>query len=80
MMNKILVSVEIPKLNVNYNFLVPINKKIGLLKKTIVDLISLNNVDVSSLRLLEKYTGKELNNDLFIYQSNMKNGSILILI
>ena len=78
-MNKVLISVEIPKLSGNYNFLVPINKKIGFLKK-IIDLINLNNVDALSLRLLEKYTGSELNSDLFVYQSNIKNGSILVLI
>ncbi len=79
-MNKVLISVEIPKLSGNYNFLVPINKKIGFLKKIIIDLINLNNVDALSLRLLEKYTGSELNSDLFVYQSNIKNGSILVLI
>lgn len=79
-MNKILVSVEIPKLSENYNFLIPINKKIGFLKKIIIDLINLKNVDALSLRLLEKYTGKELNSDLFVYQSNIKNGSVLVLI
>ncbi len=79
-MNKILVSVEIPKLSENYNFLIPINKKIGFLKKNIIDLIKLKNVDALSLRLLEKFTGKELNSDLFVYQSNIKNGSVLVLI
>lgn len=79
-MNKVLISVEIPKLSGNYNILVPVNKKIGFLKKIIIDLINLNNVDALSLRLLEKYTGNELNSDLFVYQSNIKNGSILVLI
>ena len=60
-MNKILVSIYVPMLEEEYELLIPINQKIGTIKRNIISAInelSYNSIDnIESLAIYEKQTG-----------------------
>ncbi len=83
-MDKVLVVVTLPLLEVEYDIFVPINKKVGTIKKLIIDTIFelsdgvLNHSD--NFKLYNKETGKILENDSFVKDENINNGTRLILL
>ena len=83
-MNKILVVIYVPLLGEKYEVYIPINKKIGTIKKIVIDTInelsgnSLVNID--NLRLYSKDDCKLYSNDVYVRDSNIQNGSILMLL
>lgn len=82
-MNKILVFVYIPLLEKEYNLYIPINKKVGTIKKTIINSIvelsdgNINNVGI--LKLYDKDSSILLDNNSMIKETIVRNGSKLIL-
>lgn len=81
-MNKILVSICIPIINIEVDLWIPNNRKVGILRDKVFDLIK-NQFDFNNyqiLRLVDRFTGEEFDSDLLISQSNIKNGTKLILI
>lgn len=81
-MDKKLIVVIVPIFSVQMDLWIPNNKKIGILKEKIFELLS-NNYGFSgyqSLRLIDRSTGVEFDSDLLISQSDITNGSKLILI
>lgn len=81
-MNKILVLVYIPKIGQEYDIYIPINKKVGTIKKAIVDSVvelSDGNIDTLELKLYDKDTSVLYDNDVLIKNSGIKNGYKLIL-
>lgn len=82
MMDKILISISIPVVNIEVELWIPNSKKIGVLKERVFELLK-NNYgfnDFQFLRLVDRLTAEELDGDLLISQSNIKNGTKLILI
>lgn len=84
-MNKFFVSVIVPTINLEFNFFIPNNKKIGVIKFKICELIKndfgFNDCyEFFSCRLLDRYSGVEYDNDILINNSNIQNGSKLILL
>lgn len=83
-MNKILVIVYVPLIELKYEVYIPINKKIGTVKDLIVK--SINEMSDNSLntnRALKLYnndTGDVLPNNIYVKDSNMVNGTTLVLI
>ncbi len=83
-MNKILVIVYVPLIELKYEIYIPINKKIGTVKDLIVK--SINEMSDNSLntnRVLKLYnndTGDVLPNNIYVKDSNMVNGTTLVLI
>jgi hypothetical protein len=83
-MNKLLISVYVPLLEEKYDVLIPINKKIGTVRNLIIDTIfelsggNLKNVD--SLKLYDKENGRNYDNDLYVKNSQIVNGTKLILL
>lgn len=83
-MNKILVVIYVPLLGEKYEVYIPINKKMGTIKKIVIDSInelsgdSLANTD--SLRLYSKDDCKLYSSDVYVRDSNIQNGSILMLL
>ncbi len=83
-MNKILVIVYVPLIELKYEIYIPINKKIGTVKDLIVK--SINEMSDNSLntnRALKLYnndTGDVLPNNIYVKDSNMVNGTTLVLI
>ena len=83
-MNKLLVIVYVPLLGEHYDIFIPINKKIGTIKKIIIDTInelSENSIDnPDNLRLYNKEDGKIYDNNIYVKNSNIVNGTILMLL
>ena len=81
-MDKILISISIHVVNIEVELWIPNSKKIGVLKERVFELLK-NNYgfnDFQFLRLVDRFTAEEFDGDLLISQSNIKNGTKLILI
>lgn len=82
-MNKFLVLVYVPLLEEEYNIYIPINKKIGTVKKIIINSIAeLSEIPenkIINLKLYDKESSKIYNSDTLIKESTIVNGSKLLL-
>lgn len=83
MNNKILILVYVPSFEASFEFYVPINKKIGTIKNSLIDFIekeygSIKETGVVSI--VDKETGSILNEDIFVYDSIIRNGTKILLI
>lgn len=84
MNNKILILVYVPSLEASFEFYIPINRKIGTIKNTLIEFIQ-NEYgfaikDTGSVLIIDKETGDILNEDIFVYDSNIRNGTKILLI
>ncbi len=83
MNNKILVLVYVPILEEEYDIFLPINKKIGTVKKIIADTIfelsGIDNNKSDNFRLYNKENGQNYDNNLTVKDSNIINGTKLLL-
>ena len=82
--NKILLEVYIPSIEKEYDIFVPVNKKIGTIKKMIeTGIIDLTD-DVYSIsddtNLYSKDTGNMYDVNIKLIDTDLKNGSRIILI
>lgn len=83
-MNKILISIYVPLLDKSYDVFIPINKKIGTIKKYLID--SINELSDYSLgdnvkmNLYNKDDCKLYDSNIYIKNSNIVNGSVLMLL
>jgi hypothetical protein len=83
-MNKLLITVYVPLIEEKYDILIPTNKKIGTVKKVIIDTIyelsggNLKNID--NLKLYDKDSGKNYDNNLYVKNSEIVNGTNVILL
>ena len=82
--NKVLVELVIPEINQHYDVYLPINKKIGTIKKLIEEeLVELTegsyNMDEVS-NLYSKDTGVVYDINKAVRETDLKNGSRIILI
>ena len=82
--NKILIELEIPLIEKKYDLFIPINKKIGTIKNTLISFIQneygFSIKDTGSVSIIEKETGNVLNEDIFVYDSIIRNGTKILLI
>lgn len=82
--NKILIVVNIPFLGETLNVFVPVNKKVGTIKKILIDIANEDSnfsiLNIEKLKLYEKNTCRLLDNNVYINSSNLHNGSVLILL
>ena len=83
MNNKLLISVEIPAIEQNYDLFIPINKKMGTIKKYIISSV----VDLSNGILKEKQysfvdidTGINYTNNVYVRDSGIKNGARIMMV
>lgn len=83
-MNKVLVSIYVPLIEQEYDLFIPVNKKIGLVKKLIAKAIielSDNNYRVnSSIKLSNRITNSVYDDNSFIINTDIRNGTKLILL
>lgn len=83
MNNKVLVVVEVPLIEKKYEVYIPINKKIGFIKQSIVNSIKEKNdgsIDNNFFNLVDKETGLIFDNNKYVKDSNIRNGTVLFLI
>ncbi len=83
MSGKILVVVYVPLLEKKFDVYIPILKKIGTVKSLIISIVEENSdgifVDDGNKNLYDKITGEILDDNLFVKNSNLTNGSKIIL-
>ena len=84
MENKILLEVYVPSIEEEYDLFVPVNKKLGTIKQIIeqgiVDLSDGDYIVKEDTNLYSKETGQIYNVDVKIIDTDLKNGSRIILI
>lgn len=84
MTNKILVGIEIPIIEKKYDLFIPINKKIGTIKKLLEEaLIEMTDQAYKpndEFNFYSKETGEVYDVNKTIRDTNLKNGSQIILI
>lgn len=82
--NKILIQLYIPLIEKNYDLYIPINKRIGTIKKLIEEgLQELSNgayIVKEDTNLYSKETGKVYDVNQKVRETDLKNGSRVILI
>lgn len=78
MNNKILVTVYIPLLDESYDIFIPVNKKVGTVKKTIVE--SIKNLTAKNYLLMRKDDCLVVDENVYVKNSGIQNGSKLILL
>ena len=83
MMNKLLISVEVPSIEQKFDLFIPINKKMGTIKEYIIKSI----YELSGGLLIEKNylffdidTGVKYGNDVYVKDSGIKNGARIIIV
>lgn len=83
-MNKVLVTVYVPLIEQEYNLFIPVNRKIGLVKKILVNsIVELSDGDYiieNEISLYNKMTNQEYKDDIFVIESDIRNGTKLILL
>ena len=84
MKNKVLVTVKIPEIDESYDVYLPVNRKIGniitLLINSIKDLNEIEFEDNCNLFLYSSITGEKYDIDKLLYNTDIRNGSIIYLI
>lgn len=82
-MNKLLISIEVPSIEQNFDLFIPINKKMGTVKKYIIKSVQ----ELSGGILQEKQyfffdidTGVKYGNNVYVKDSGIKNGARIIIV
>ena len=84
MNNKVLVELLVPEMEASYDVFLPINKRVGnvvnLLNKMVSELTNDCYVGSNKTALYNKDTKKKYNSNDLIYNTDIKNGTTLILL
>ena len=84
MNNKILIELEIPLIEKRYDLFIPINKKVGTIKNLIenalVELTDSAYVPKDDSNFYSKETGEIFDVNKTVRDTNLRNGSRIILI
>lgn len=82
-MNKLLISIEVPSIEQNFDLFIPINKKMGTIKKYVIKSIH----ELSGGILKEKTylffdidTGTKYPNNVYVKDSGIKNGARIMMV
>lgn len=82
--NKVFIKLLIPEIDQTYDIYLPINKKIGsiinLLNEAVSDLSNGELPKSKSNSLYNKKTLEKYSPDTLLYNTNIRNGSVLILL
>ncbi len=82
--NKVLIKLVIPEIDKYYDILIPVNKKVGniieLFNKALTELNSDAYVSSNKRCLYNKYSGIRYNFNSFIYETDIRNDTILIFV
>lgn len=83
MKNKILVQINIPIIDEVFDMYIPLNKNIAniiqLICKAINEINRIEDIDFSSMSLYNDETALAYSPDIIIKESNIRNGTRLIL-
>lgn len=84
-MNKYLVTVIVPQVEIEFDIYIPNNKKVGTIKENILKQINeisngSFNKNIKDIRMLDREIGIEYDNNIYIKDSKIRNGSKLVII
>ena len=84
-MNKFLITVIIPTAEMEFDVYVPNSKKVGVIKKFILEAVAdltdgVYRRSIDEVRMIDRKTSIEYDNNMFVKDTNIKNGTKLILI
>lgn len=83
MNNKILVVIYVPLLEKEFDMYIPIVRKIGTIKNLIIKIVEEDSDNVfindGCKSLYDKLTGEKIDDNQFVKNSNIKNGTKLVL-
>lgn len=84
-MNKYLITVIVPAIDYTFDIKVPNNRKIGTIKKILLSELSQlsngsYNLDFNDMRIVDRDSGTEYSNDMYIKDSKIVNGSKIVMI
>ncbi len=85
MLNKYLINVIVPIIELEFDVYIPNNKKVGTIKTHILSAIreeSNNsfNKNINDIRIIDRDSGKEFDNNVLVKDSGIKNGSKIVII
>lgn len=84
MENKVLVKLMVPEINLSFDVFIPVNEVVWKVKKLILksvsDLTGISVFNNSEYVLLNKSDSRVYSNNEIIIETNIRNGSELILI
>lgn len=83
MENKILINLIVPTLETSYNIFIPISKRVGNIIQLLIKAINElgTNIDFDkSILLYNRNTGQQYNPNDLIYDTDIRNGTELILL
>jgi len=84
-MNKFLITLIVPTIQMEYNLYIPNNKKLGTIKKYILESLyelSNNNFkgNLDNTLFIDKDSGRIYENNILVKDSGIKNGVKIIVI
>ncbi len=83
-MNKLLVKIKYPLISQEYEIFIPINKTIGKITELIQKAIIEFNVEEIPMKknaiLVKSDTNEILNFHKLVYETNIKNGDVLVIL
>ena len=83
MQNKFYVIVSVPFIERDFDFYIPINKKVGTIKNLIIKMVIEESenafFDDGCKSLYDKKSGERILEDIFVKDSIIQNGSKLLL-
>ena len=83
MKNKILVIIYVPLIEKEFDMYIPIVKKVGTIKNLIIKIVEEESegifINDNCKNLYDKITGEKIDNQIYVKDSSIKNGSKLIL-
>ena len=84
-MNKYLVTVLVPQISIEFDIYIPNNKKVGTIKDKIISTIKevsggAFNKTAKDVRMLDREYKIEYNNDIYIKDSKIRNGTKLVIL
>lgn len=84
-MNKYLITVIVPFVELEFDMYIPNNKKIGTIKTLILESLkelfnNSYNKQINEVRMIDRDTGVEFDNNIYVKDAEIKNGSKIIII
>lgn len=84
-MNKVLISIIVPAIEMEFESYIPINRKVGTIKKYILSSLSQlsngsYNKDMNSVTFIDKNSGKIFENNDNVKNSGITNGTKIVIV
>ncbi len=85
MINKFLITIIIPTIELEFDLYIPNNKKIGTIKKNVLSAVAdLSDgffvETIHTVKFVNKFDSTEYANDILVKDSSIKNGDKIIIL